>query len=76
MAVTEILLKVVEQCRGYYGEVKDARPNIRRLRDEVTTLQNVLPSIADLADSSDPTDWSNLELVHGKDGLYNRGARG
>ncbi|KAL9607615.1 MAG: hypothetical protein Q9167_007486 [Letrouitia subvulpina] len=68
IAIIDVAAKVIAQCREYYREVKDARKDIQRLRDEVTTLQNVLTSIADLADSSDPADLSIFDLVHGKDG--------
>lgn len=69
IAVIGLAEKVIKHSREYYREVKDARKDIQRLRDEVTTLQDVLTNIADLADSSDPADLSTLHLVHGKDGL-------
>jgi hypothetical protein len=49
IAVIQISGQVFDLCRTYYLEVKNARKDIQRLRDEMTSLQDLLTNVADLA---------------------------
>jgi hypothetical protein len=52
LAVIQISAQIFDACRTYYLQVKTARKDIQRLRDEIILLQDVLVSVADLADSA------------------------
>jgi len=68
IAVVQISSQVFDLCRTYYLEVKEARKDIQRLRDEVTLLQDVLASVADLADAPGPAKLSILSLLNQPNG--------
>lgn len=53
IAVVDISAKIFSSCQRYAKGVKDARKDIQRLRDGVTSLQDVLTDIADLEQESD-----------------------
>jgi len=63
IAVIQICGSVFDFCRTYYTGVKDARKDITRLRNEVTRLEGVLTSIADLADADDSAKLSVLQAL-------------
>jgi ankyrin repeat domain-containing protein 50 len=50
IAVVQISGKVFALCQTYYAEVKNAREDIC-LRDEVTSIQDVLINVKDSADA-------------------------
>jgi ankyrin repeat domain-containing protein 50 len=62
IAVIQISGKIFDLCWTYYSEVKDARKDIRRLRDEVKSLQDVLTNVAELADAPGSAKLSILRL--------------
>jgi len=62
IAAIQIAGQVFDLCRKYYLEVKDARKDIQRLRDEVTSLQDVLINVADLTDAPGSAKSSILAL--------------
>lgn len=68
IAVVQISAQIFDLCLTYYSEVKDARTDIKRLRDEIMSLQSVLTQIADLADARGTTELSNLDLLNQPDG--------
>ena len=68
IAVIQISSQVFDLCRTYYINVKEARKDIQRLRTEITALQDVLISVADLADDSDSTSLKTLNLISQEDG--------
>ncbi|KAI9853595.1 MAG: hypothetical protein M1813_002050 [Trichoglossum hirsutum] len=68
IAVIQISGRVFDLCRTYYLEVKEARKDIQRLRDEVTSLQDVLASVKDLADAPGSTKLPILVLLNKPDG--------
>jgi hypothetical protein len=68
IAVVQISAQVFDLCRTYYLEVKEARKDIQRLRDEVTSLQDVLTNVADLADDPGSAKLSILNLLNQQDG--------
>jgi ankyrin repeat domain-containing protein 50 len=68
VAVIHISGQVFDLCRTYYLEVKEARKDIQRLRDEMTSLQDVLTNVADLADAPSSANLSILNLLNQVDG--------
>lgn len=64
--VIQISGQVFDLCRTYYSGVKDARDDIRRLRSEVMSLQDVLIHLQDLADCPKPP--KSLDLLNAPDG--------
>lgn len=64
IAVIQISGQVFDLCRTYYSEVRDARTDIQRLCDEVTSLQNVLTNVAHMTSAKLPT----LGLLNQPDG--------
>lgn len=68
IAVIQISGQVFDLCRAYYLEVKEARKDIQRLRDEVTSLQDVLANVADLAEDPGSAKRSILSLLNQYDG--------
>ncbi|KAL5325365.1 hypothetical protein ACEPPN_006490 [Leptodophora sp. 'Broadleaf-Isolate-01'] len=52
IAVIDISAKIFELCQTYVSAVKEARKDIQRLRDGVTSLQDVLTDVRDLAEDS------------------------
>ena|SRR5271154_5187181 len=69
IAVVQISAQVFSLCQTYYVEAKSAREDICRLRDEVTSLIDVLANIRDLADAPGSAKLSILELLNQPDGL-------
>jgi len=51
VALVEISGKIFSLYRTYYLGLNNARRNIRRLHDQVTSLQGVLTNVADLAEA-------------------------
>src|SRR4051812_11175285 len=68
IAVIQISGGFFDLCRTYYLEARDARKDIKRLRDEVTTLQDVLTSVADLAEAPGSAKLLILGLLNQPDG--------
>ena len=68
IAVIQISAKIFDLCQTYYLGVKDARKDIRRLRDEVTSLHDVLAYVAELADAPGSDNLSILRLLNQPDG--------
>jgi ankyrin repeat domain-containing protein 50 len=68
IAVVQISSQVFNLCRTYYLEVKEARKDIKRLRDEVTSLQDTLANVVDLADAPGSAKLSILSLLNQPDG--------
>ncbi|KAH7309366.1 ankyrin repeat-containing domain protein [Rhexocercosporidium sp. MPI-PUGE-AT-0058] len=52
IAVIDISAKIFELCQTYVSAVKEARKDIQRLRDGVTSLQDVMTDVRDLAEDS------------------------
>ena len=48
LAVLQISGEVYSLCRTYYLEVKEARTDIKRLQEEVTSLESILTRVVDL----------------------------
>jgi hypothetical protein len=69
IAVVQITSKVFDLCTNYYIHAKQAQDDIRRLKQEVNTLQDVLCSVLDLTDGENPSAINVLEKVAKKDGL-------
>jgi hypothetical protein len=67
IAVIQISAEVFDICRKYYIEVKDARKDIQKLRDEMTSLQDVLVNVADLADTPGSEKLAVLRLLEKPD---------
>ncbi|MCJ1387629.1 hypothetical protein MMC18_000472 [Xylographa bjoerkii] len=68
IAVIQISGQVSSLCRAYYLEVKDARNEIQRLREEVAALEDVLTKVMDLADDPTATEVEVLKLVNQTEG--------
>lgn len=68
IAVVHISGQVFDLCRTYYMGVKEARKDIQLLRDELTSLQDVLTNVADLAEDRDSVKLSILGLLNQPDG--------
>jgi ankyrin repeat domain-containing protein 50 len=68
IAVVQISAQIFDLCLTYYSEVKDARTDIKRLRDEIISLQSVLIQIADLADARGSSELSNLDVLNQPNG--------
>jgi ankyrin repeat domain-containing protein 50 len=69
IAVVQISGQVFNLCQTYYSEVKDARKDIQRLRNEVTSLQDVFINIRDLADAPSSAKLPTLDLLNKNSGL-------
>lgn len=68
IAVVQISAQIFDFCRIYYLNVKDARNDIQRLRNEIASLQDVLVSVVDLANVRSSTSMHTLDLVNKEDG--------
>ncbi len=68
IAVIQISAQVFDLCRTYYLNVKDARKDIQRLRNEVNSLQDILVNVADLANAPQSPSLQTLNLINQKDG--------
>jgi hypothetical protein len=72
IAVIQISGQVIDLCHAYYSEVKDARTDIQRLRDEMTSLRDVLSKLCDLAKTPGSTELSIFGLLNQPDGPVQR----
>jgi hypothetical protein len=68
VAVIQISAQIFDLCRTYYLNVKDARRDIQRLRNEVNSLQDILVNVADLANAPQPRFLQTLSVFSQKDG--------
>lgn len=68
VALIQVSGKVFGLCREYYLSVRDARKDIQRLTDELTTFHDVLENIAGLVEG-DSAKMPTLRLLSGPDGL-------
>jgi len=64
IAVIQISGQVINLCQTYYSEVRDAKMDIRRLSEEITSLQAVLTKVADLANAPNAAKLSALGLLN------------
>jgi ankyrin repeat domain-containing protein 50 len=72
VALIQISGQVFALCQDYFSEVKNARQDIRRLRDEVMSLQDVLTNVKDLAEAPSSTKLTSLDLLNQPDGLIHQ----
>jgi uncharacterized protein (DUF342 family) len=63
-SIIEISGRIFDLYRTYYSEMKNAKEDIRRLRDEITSFENILTNVTDLADAPDSTKLSILDLLN------------
>jgi hypothetical protein len=68
IAVIQISGQVFKLCQTYYSEVKEARKDIQRVRNEVMSLEDVLTNVADLAEDPGSAKLSILSLLNQHDG--------
>ncbi|KAL5330790.1 hypothetical protein ACEPPN_000313 [Leptodophora sp. 'Broadleaf-Isolate-01'] len=68
IAVIDISAKIFEICQTYVSAVKEARKDIQRLRDGVTSLQDVLTDVRDLAEDSSLSRRSVFSRLNQHDG--------
>lgn len=68
IAVIQLSAKTFELCQKYFSAVKDARKDIQRLRDGVSSLQDVMTEVADLAEDSSSSGRSTFSLLNQYDG--------
>ena len=64
IAVVQISGQVFQLCQAYYSGVKGARKDIKLLRDEMISLQDVLTHVADLAEDPGLANPSTLNLLN------------
>ena len=62
IAVIQISAKLVALCLTYSSDVKGAKKDIQRFRNEVTTLRDVLIDLRDLVDTPDGTKLPTLDM--------------
>jgi hypothetical protein len=72
ISVIQICGQLFDICRTYATSVKDARKDITRLRDEITALESVLTSVADLEESEDASQLATLSLLKKDNGPLQR----
>ena len=68
IAVIEISGQVYSLCSKYYLEVKDARKDIKSLREELASLDEVLTKVVDLARVPSPNQLAILALLNQTEG--------
>jgi hypothetical protein len=68
IAVIQISAQVFTLCNDYFLVVKDARKDIQRLRDEVSSLHDVLENIAEMAEFPAAAKLSTLNILIKPDG--------
>ena len=68
IAVIQISTQIFGVCQKYYMSVKGARKDIQLLRDEITSLQDVLMKVNDLTDQPGSVPLSTLDLLNQTDG--------
>ena len=61
IAVIQTSTKLVALCQSYLSEVKEAKKDIRRFRNEVSTLEDILIDLQDLVDTPDGTKLPILD---------------
>ena len=61
IAVIQISAKLVALCESYISEAKEAKKDIRRFRNEVTTIKDILIDLKDLVDTPDGTKLPILD---------------
>jgi ankyrin repeat domain-containing protein 50 len=69
IAVIQISSQILDLCRTYYINVKDARRNIERVRTEITSLQDVLTNVIDLTGDPNSSSLRTLNILNQEDGL-------
>jgi hypothetical protein len=68
IAVIQISSEIFDLCRTYYLNVKEARQDIDRLRNEVASLQDVLVHVVDLTNDPNASSSPTLHLINRDDG--------
>jgi hypothetical protein len=68
IAVIDISAKIFELCQTYVSAVKEARKDIQRLRDGVTSLQDVITDVRDLAEDPSLSRRSVFNHLNQHDG--------
>jgi ankyrin repeat domain-containing protein 50 len=63
VAVIQISGTIFDLCRTYFISVKDARKDIQRLQNEITSLQDVLVSLLDLVDTPNAASLQIVKLA-------------
>ena len=68
IAVIDISAKIFDLCQTYFSAVKEARKDIRRLRDGVTSLHDVITEVRDLAEDPSSHRKSVFSCLNQHDG--------
>jgi ribosome biogenesis GTPase A len=68
IAVIQISSEIFDLCRTYYLNVKEARQDIDRLRNEVASLQDVLVHVVDLTNDPNASSSPTLDLINRENG--------
>ena len=68
IAVIQVSSQIFDLCRTYYLNVKEARQDIDRLRNEVASLQDVLVHVVDLTNDPNASSSRTLDLISQEDG--------
>jgi hypothetical protein len=68
IAVIDISAKIFGLCQTYVSAAKDARKDIQRLRDGVTSLQDVIIEVGDLAEESSSSRRSVFSYLNQHNG--------
>ena len=69
IAVVQISGQIFQLCQTYYLEVKDAKNDIQRLRNEVMTLRGIASSVNDLISTAESNKLPVLESLNQNHGL-------
>jgi hypothetical protein len=69
LTVLKVSWQVVQLCQSYYDVAKDAREDIKLLRNEVMSLRDVLINLQNPADSPDSANPSILGLLNQPGGI-------
>jgi hypothetical protein len=68
VAIVQITGTIFSLCWEYYTEAKDAKEHIKRLRNEVKSLQDVIAEIGELIDSPSSAKLAVLSSFNHQDG--------
>jgi hypothetical protein len=68
IAVIQISSQIFDLCRTYYLNVKEARQDIDRLRNEAASLQDVLVHVVDLTNDPNASSLRTLDPINREDG--------
>lgn len=68
IAVVQVSWQVLGLCQTYYMEVKEARGDIKCLRNEMTSLGDVLTNLADLTEGPESAILPTLRQLNRHDG--------